>query len=71
MHLRDKIGVTILANLIVEHTNIPGNPVIEPSVWIPHSITPPVEVIIVEGVHSRICTQDVDSGAWTQYLFHC
>lgn len=52
--------------LIVEHTNVPGKPVISPSVWICHSITPPVEVIIVEGVHSRICTQHVDSEAWTQ-----
>ncbi len=57
----------VLANLIVEHTDIPGDPVVLPAVWIPHFITPPIEVIIVEGVHSRICTQDVDSGARTQW----
>lgn len=67
MNPHDKIGEMVLANLIVEHTNIPGEPVALPGVWIPHVITPPIEVIIVEGVHSRICTQDVESGAWTQW----
>lgn len=51
-----------MVNLIVKHADVPGQPVKRPSVWIPHSITSPVEVIIVERVHSRICTQDVDSG---------
>lgn len=53
----------ILTNLIVEHSYIPGNPVIDPGCWIPHSLTPPIKEIIVEGVHSRRCTQYVDSDA--------
>lgn len=56
----------ILANLVVENTDIIRNPVCRLSVWIHHALTPPIVVIIVEGVPSRICTQDVDSGAWTQ-----
>lgn len=58
-------GVKYLANLIAQITNVPGNPVVGSTVGIPHAITSPVEVIIVEGVHSGVCTQDVDSGART------
>lgn len=71
MLLQDKIGEMILANLISETTNVPGKPVVLPGVWIHHSITPPIEVIIVEGVHPRLCTQDVDSGAGTQLRLLC
>lgn len=52
-----------LTDLIVEHSYIPGNSVIGPSSWILHSLTPPIKEVIVEGVHSRSCTQDVDSDA--------
>lgn len=58
-------GVKFLANLIAQITNVPGNPVVGSTVWIPHTITSPVEVVIVEGVHSGVRTQDVDSGART------
>lgn len=63
-----KVGEPVWANLIAEHTDIPGNSILLPRVGIPYSITPPVEVIVVERVHARICTQDVDSGAWTQFM---
>lgn len=54
----------LLTNLIIEHCYIPGEPIVLPSVWIPHFITPPIEEVIVERVHSRIWAKDVDSGAW-------
>lgn len=49
-------------HLIVEHTNIPGKSVELHGVWVPHFLTSSVEEIIIKGVHSRICTQNVDPG---------
>lgn len=58
-------GVKFPANLIAQSTDVPGNPVKGSTVGIPHAITSPVEVVIVEGVHSGVRAQDVDSGART------
>lgn len=44
MHPQDKIENMVVANLIAQHTNIPGKPVNPPRVWIAHSLTRSIEV---------------------------
>lgn len=50
------------ADLVVEHADVPGKPVVLLTAGFPHSLTPPVEEVVVEGVHPRVGAQDVDAG---------
>lgn len=51
------------ANLVMQNADVPGNPVLRAGLGIPHLNAPPVEEVVVERIHSGVCTQDIDPDA--------